>query len=360
MNTASILNTPRPWAFSRSELTAGLRRHTGDPSLRIMELEELSLPGLRPSVGRIRGIQVSCQGTTGAYSFELVLKETMQVGTTRAGTATPGAREIGVYRDLADQIPVRIPRAFAMDPMGGWLVLARLEPGKSPESWSKADYLLATTQLAILHDRFWNLGNDLSFYTWLARPLDSDFSVNIKVASNAIDRLNQDPGSRLFDLAPDLEPLLRRMVRHANRIAQALKRAPNTLLHGDYSPANIHVDAQGRLTVFDWQRAGIGPGVLDLLDFIQTSRWWFDPLPVDPGAVIAEYRHNLSEKTGTIWANQEWQALTDHALMWLFLVSWLDTLASTPGPLLDTRMQQLEDLWLQPVHSCVNRHLPQE
>jgi hypothetical protein len=360
MTISSILNTPRPWAFSRSELTAGLRRHTGDPSLRIVDLEEQDLPNLWPSVGRLRGMRVISQGATGEYSFDLVLKEALQAGTTRAGTTPPGQRESGFYRDLADQVPVRIPQLFALDPMGSWLVLGRLKPGRTPEEWTKADYLLATTQMAILHDRFWNLGRDLSIYSWLARPLDSDFEINVKVASNAMDHLRQPPISPLLQHDPSLEALLQRMVRHASQIARALKRAPDTLLHGDYWPANIQVDLQGRLTVYDWQKTGIGPGVLDLVEFLQSSRWWFDPLPVEPEAIIAEYRRNLSEKTGTIWANQEWQSLMDYALLWIFLVNWVDTLASTPDPLLGTRMEQLETLWLQPVREIVANRLPED
>lgn len=360
MSTSAILETPRPWAFNRSELTAGLRRHTGDPSLRIMDLEELDLPDLRPALGRIRGMVVNCRGITGEYQFQLVLKETRQVGTTRAGTASPGQREAGFYRDLADQVPVRIPRLFALDPMGNWLVLECLEAGKQPENWSRADYLLATAQLAILHDRFWNLGRDLGIYSWLERPLEADFEVNVKVAANAINRLASQSDAHLFGMRRDLDPLLRRLVKHADVIANALRRAPDTLLHGDYWPGNIHVDAQGRLTVYDWQQVGIGPAVLDLVAFIQTSRWWFDPLPVDPQAIIFEYRRNLSEKTGTIWANQEWEALLAHARMWIFLISWVDILASTPAPILETRMQSLEDIWIAPLLDGVSRYLPED
>lgn len=360
MSTSSILNNPRPWAFSRAELTAGLRRHTGDPSLRIMELEEQELPDVRPALGRLRGLDAVCRGTTGEYRFALVIKETRQIGTTRAGTATPGQREAGFYRDLADQVPVRIPRLYAIDPMGAWLVMDRLSPGKKPEGWGQTDYLLATTQLAILHDRFWNLGRDLRVYSWLERPLDVDFEVNVRVASNAIQRLSQSASSRLFSMEPDLEALFTRMARHADLIAEALKRAPDTLLHGDYWPGNIHVDDQGRLTVYDWQQVGIGPAVLDLVAFIQSSLWWFDPLPVDPQAIIFEYRRSLSEKTGTIWANQEWQALLDHSRMWIFLVNWIDVLASTPAPILETRMQQLENLWIKPLIDSANKYLPQD
>lgn len=360
MNSSAILNAPRPWAFNRSELTAGLRRYTGDPSLRILELEELPLPDLRPSLGRIRGIRVICKGTTGDYSFELVLKETRQSGTTRAGTASPGYREAGFYRDLGDQVPVRIPKVFAIDPMGSWLVMERLRPGKLPDDWGKSDYLLATTQLAILHDRFWNLGKDLGIYSWLERPLDSDFDVNVKVASNAIEKLQINVSSGNSPIDTSLLELFQHLVKNADHISRALKRAPDTLLHGDYWSGNIQVDAQGRLTVYDWQQIGIGPAVLDLISFIQTSRWWFDPLPVDPEAIMVEYRRNLSEKTGTIWGNQEWQALLDYSRMWIFLVKWVDILANTPGPILNTRNRQLQELWIKPLIDAVERHIPIE
>lgn len=325
-----------------------------------MEVEEREMPDVRPGLGRMRGLDAICRGTTGEYRFGLVLKETRQTGTTRAGTATPGQREAGFYRDLADQVPVRIPRLYAIDPMGAWLVMERLAPGKKPEAWSQTDYLLATTQLAILHDRFWNLGRDLSVYSWLERPLEVDFEVNVRVASNAIEKLSQQPAGHLFSMEPALEALFKRLARHAGQIANALRRAPDTLLHGDYWPGNIHVDDQGRLTVYDWQQVGIGPAVLDLVAFIQSSLWWFDPLPVDPQAIIFEYRRSLSEKTGTIWANPEWQSLLDHARMWIFLTNWIDLLASTPAPILETRMQQLEDIWIRPLIDSTNQYLPQD
>jgi hypothetical protein len=359
MSHAAILNKPRPWAFGRSELTAGLRRHAGDPSLRIDDLEEKNLPNRWPSLARMRGIEVTGKGATGEYSFSLVLKESLQQGITRAGTASPGQREVAFYRNLTDQIPVRVPEVIAFDPLGEWLVMSQLGEGRHPEAWTKEDYLLATTQLAVLHDRFWGLGHDLSVYTWLHRPLDSDFEVNVKVAGNAITRLELEPDTGLLSHDPHLLDLFRRMVTHAPAIVQMLQRAPQTLLHGDFWPGNIHVDQQGRLTVYDWQQTGIGPGMLDLQNFVQTSLWWFNPLPVSLDEIVATYRYNLSEKTGTIWANREWQALMDHALMWIFLVNWLDTLVSTPHPLISTRIEQLEDIWLEPLRAAVRNRLPE-
>lgn len=360
MSHSAILTKPRPWAFGRSELTAGLRRFTGDPSLRIDDLEEKNLPNRWPSLARMRGISLTGKGSTGDYAFSLVLKESLQQGRTLAGTAGPGKREVSFYRNMTDQIPVRVPKVIAFDPMGEWLVMDQLDDGVHPEAWTRNDYLLATTQLAVLHDRFWGLGHDLSIYAWLSRPLDLDFEVNLKVAANAIARLKAEPDSGLLRHDSSLLGLLNRIVTHASMIAQSLLRAPSTLLHGDFWPGNIHVDIQGRLTVFDWQQTSIGPGMLDLQNFIQTSRWWFDPLPASIDEIVTTYRSNLTEKTGTIWANREWQALMDNSFMWIFLVNWLDTLVNTPRSLIAARRDQIEAIWLEPLRVAVKNRLPEE
>jgi hypothetical protein len=119
-NTSFVLDEQRPWAFSRAQLTAGLRNHTGDNRLTIREIKEFDLPNRRPSVGRIRGIQVVCQGSTGQLKFKLVLKEPQ--GTTRIGMAGAGRREVSFYRCLAEQIPIKIPHLIAAQSDGEWMV----------------------------------------------------------------------------------------------------------------------------------------------------------------------------------------------------------------------------------------------
>jgi hypothetical protein len=359
MCAASIVDDPRPWAFNLPELTAGLRRHTGDPSLRITRLEEHDLPYLRPAVGRIRGLDVACQGRTGDYRFPLVLKEAKQQGNTRAGTTSAGQREAAFYLNLTEVIPVRIPKMYASDASGNWLVLEMLDAGRTAEQWRAADYELATAQLTVLHDRFWGLGADLAVYPWLGRPLQADFDIHVKVAAAGIQRLTDDPDSELLAHDPGLVQLLSRLTLYAARIAAALRQAPATLLHGDYWPGNIHVDQKGRLTVYDWQQASIGPGVLDLLDFVQASRWWFDPLPISAEEIVARYREGIHQAVGKLWTDSEWTSLWEHALMWTFLFKWVDILASTPWPVLSTRYQQLADLWLGPVRASADRYLPE-
>ncbi len=349
-----ILSQPRPWPFSRSELTAGLRRFTGDSLLQIDRIEPADIPQQRPSIGRIRGLSATCKGKGGSEeTFHLVLKEPQ--GTTRTGTAGVGLREVSVYRVMSEQIPVPVPQLLAAHALGDWLVLKLLPPGKEPSQWTAAEYLLAIQNLVALHDKFWNLDADLSIYTWLARPLDSDFDIYVRAAANGVGHMVDDPPPALFARDPQLANLFGRLVLHADKLVAPLHKTPGTLIHGDFWPGNLHIDLQGTLTALDWQQAGIGPGILDLVTFLQASRWWFDPLPIPEEDIIAAYRESLAAANGHRWDAAEWEILWDHGLMWTFVAHWIDLVAAIPESLVETRLVSFEEIWLSPLRKAAER-----
>jgi hypothetical protein len=357
MANPSILREARPWGFSRAELAAGLRWFSGDPRLVVIELQEHDIPQRRPSVGRVRGLRAVCQGSKGPVYYDLALKEPQ--GATRAGMAGAGRREVYFYRNLVDQLPVRTPQLMAAHPDGQWLAMSLLSGGREPEHWTAEDYLLATDKLVDLHDRFWGLGEDLKIFPWLARPLEADFEIFLHAAEAGIERLIKAPAIGVFSPDIDLIMVLRRLLRNADRVAFALRKVPDTLIHGDYWPGNLYIDADGSLIVYDWQKAGIGPGLLDLFSFVQLSLWWFDTIPLSPAEIIGRYRSRLAEINGMTWKAQDWDFLWDYALLWTFLTDWVDLLATTPASVLRTRYPQLISLWLEPVRLAVNRHFPE-
>ncbi len=106
--------------------------------------------------------------------------------------------------------------------------------------------------------------------------------------------------------------------------------------------------------------AGIGPGILDLLVLTKKSAWWYDPLPLEAADIIQRYRRQLAEQGGIRWSEDEWSRLWDHALLWRFLQEWLDVLAAIPLPVLATRAELLDDIWLQPVEDALIRQLGRE
>lgn len=352
-NRQHLLKTPRPWAFGQGELTAGLRRVTGDAHLQIESIEPLDLPEQRPSIGLIRGLKVIARGDQGQHTFQLVLKEPR--GTTRTGTAGVGLREASVYRVLSEHLPIRTPQLMAAHPLGDWLVLGMLPSGRPPEKWTEAEYRLAVQQLVALHDRFWHLGVDLAIYNWLSRPLDLDFDIYIQAAATGVENLLNRSSSALLARAPDLARLFGRLVLHADSIAAALQQAPHTLVHGDYWPGNLHVTVDGQLTVFDWQHTGIGPGVLDLVNFVQASRWWYAPLPLAVDQLLDEYRELLAQANGHSWEQADWEALWDYCLLWIFIAHWIDLVAAIPESLIEARLDPFEEIWLEPLQRAASR-----
>ena len=356
MNSQPVIDDPRPWAFTRAALTAGLRAYTNDASLVINDLYEMTIPFKRPSIGRIRGLNAACESADGKKFFRLAVKEPQ--GSTRTGTAGAGLREVSFYRNLADQLPVCVPRLFASHPNGDWLIMEMLPLERKPESWTASDYMLAVERLVALHDRFWGLGSDLAVYPWLARPLGTDYAIYIQAATTGVRKLADHVNSDLLTREPELISMIKRMVEHADKIAAALRTAPATLLHGDYWPGNITLNVDNDFIVYDWQQASIGPGVLDLFHFIQASQWYFSPLPITPNELITCYRSGLSNASHHLWEDTDWAVMWDYALLWNFLINWVDMLVNIPTSVLQTQYPQMRCLWLEPVSAAINRRLP--
>ena len=113
----------------------------------------------------------------------------------------------------------------------------------------------------------------------------------------------------------------------------------------------------GKQIAYDWQQTAVGPGVIDLLTFVNMSGWWFSPLPLARQEMIEIYRSELDDRLGISWDEESWSRQWDHALMWRFLQEWIDLLAILPDPLLEARAGLLDGIWLDPVAQAVARRL---
>ncbi len=351
----NMLAGPRPWAFSQAELTAGLRRHTGDPVLAITSMQEREITQRLPAVGRLRGIEVFTKGALGENTFELVVKEPQ--GSTRAGAAGAGLREASIYLTLKEHLPVRMPTLIAAHPKGEWIILIHLPPGRRPSKWQAADYLLATDQLAVLHDRFWGLGEDLATYSWLENPLKSAREIYLKAAQTDAAALAENQ-SKLLNTGIPILALTEKILAGMDTILAGLNAIPATFLHGDYWPGNIHIHSKSGLTVFDWEDAAIGPGVLDLLSFVQSSAWHFSPLPLPPEEIVTHYRTRLSQAGQEKIKDEQWLLLWDDAIMWTFVTGWTRILVRMPEAMLSTRMEALNEVLFTPLQQAVARRFP--
>ncbi|MEX2030774.1 MAG: phosphotransferase [Anaerolineales bacterium] len=340
------------WPFSRGDLEAGLRRYLAAPALRVMDVRPLTVPFRRPAIGRVRGTLVEFEGGESS-SIRLVVKEPS--GTTRTGTAGAGRREVGVYRSLAPQLPVPVPQLIASSPAGDWLILEEIRVARDAAHWSRDDYLAAVEALALLHDRFWGLAEDLVAFPWLARPLEEDFAVHQAAADQAMERFSREAGKETA--SGDRIRLLERLTAHAAEVAAPLRRESSTLLHGDYWPGNIGSLQDGTQSVYDWQLAGVGPGIMDLLVFVTKSEWWFADHVPSSADLVRGYRDAIARRVEFTWEDAVWDELWDHALMWRFLQEWLDLLAASPAPVRALQAEQLDQVWLRPVARAVDRRL---
>jgi hypothetical protein len=254
-----------------------------------------------------------------------------------------------------------MPLLVAASPAGDWLdwlILESVPPARDASVWTQDDYIASIDALVNLHDRFWNLGEDLEAFPWLSRPLTADFEVHLTAASQSIEKISYRREPESLASEPEQMQLLRTLITHATEIAAPLRNVKRTLLHGDYWPGNISILEDGSHVVFDWQLTAIGPGILDLLVFIKNSLWWFGEMPISEKEIVDRYRSSLKESRQLEWDEDTWDELWDHALMWRFLQEWIDLLAASPEALLLASAEQLNKVWLDPVRTAVLKRLP--
>lgn len=350
----------RAWPFSRSELTAGLRRYLDASSLRLLDIVPMELPTTMPGgslndAGTVlSGMSVNVRIDGDDQNLPLVLKEPPVSRSGRVLHAV-GQREYGVYRRLAPHLPLLVPGLVAGDENDGWIVLEVLTGLRPATEWLVEDFHEAITNLAVMHDRFWGLSEDLATYPWLARTLDADYKDTVIAAVDAVQTLMMEERLPSLNQARYME-LFGRLTQSADDIVAPLRAETATLIHGDYWPGNIARPIDGRQIVFDWQLAGIGPAILDLVGFVQSTRMKLQPeVPYD--AMIDLYREKLDELTDPGWSNEHFAYLWDHALMWLFIVNWLGKLATMPAEHYERIHAQFSLVWLERLFEAVERRL---
>ncbi|MBN1966769.1 MAG: aminoglycoside phosphotransferase family protein [Anaerolineae bacterium] len=346
-----------PWPFTRPVLMAGLRRYLVAPRLRLLDIDPMPLPRVLPGsapdpLSSLRGMSVGVEIDGVARRLALVLKEAPVSQGGRVLSAV-GKREYGVYRRLAPHLPLLVPALVAGDPAQGWIVVEALRGLRPPDKWSRRNYVEAITNLAALHDRFWGLGEDLAVFAWLGRPLDADYEQTIVAAAESVQALVLE--ERIEALSTPRNFLaFGVLVQYADEVAAPLREQTYTLLHGDYWPGNIAQPFDGRQIVFDWQRAGIGPPIIDMAAFVQETRMRLEPaLSLDEAITL--YREEMTYRVAPGWDDERFGVLWDHALLWLFLTQWLGRLARMTPVDYAELPASFEQVWLVPLVETLQR-----
>lgn len=178
-----------------------------------------------------------------------------------------GVAEARFYRDLAPEIPVRIPSVWYAETDGDGYVMVLEDlvaggcrfphPSDDDIAWRARDIV---EQMAALHSRFWESPRfDDGDLAWLAPKGTGAAGGGAKFVKMAVDAV----GDRLplaFHRLADI------YLARNDDIVRLWNSGPRTLVHGDPHLGNLFVDTRAgdRTGFLDWAMIGRSPGLRDV------------------------------------------------------------------------------------------------
>ncbi len=253
-------------------------------------------------------------------------------------------KEALFYQTLSGRLPGVAPRCYfqheAEDERRGWVMLDDVPDQIPPQKWAAADLEILTGTLADLHAGFWGRAELLEMeglpwliggrqYAW--DELKAQYPVYFEEGPGAI--LSEHAVERAGNLAPAL-------LKAANGLAvmralngwpgilgethltiaadllddpvpmlEPLRRLPPTLLHGAAHPYHWRATLFDDMRLLDWRQISIGPGIYDLVNFLEQFPVLYEDdgrtrmtlraeWPVSEETIIDNYILALSQRLG--------------------------------------------------------------
>ncbi len=178
-------------------------------------------------------------------------------------------REVRVYRELANTLPIPAPRVIGVSDEAGEdiaILLAEETPVPHVDHWSDADFLIVAGQLGRLHGAFWDRGDVIPSWVERVPALAPD---RLENALRRWNSLGDHPKYRSI-ISPHLPKLARRIDR-LPELESFIDPMPETLCHGDCHAGNFLRNERGDLLLADWQQVRRGTGIEDLSFFFQRA-----------------------------------------------------------------------------------------
>jgi aminoglycoside phosphotransferase (APT) family kinase protein len=241
-----------------------------------------------------------------------------------------GVREARLYRDLAAELPVRVPHPWYadFDAEGRYvMVLEDLVAAgcsfPSPKDPRVAEWAgRIVEQLAHLHARFHESPRFAGDLAWLAERGTGAGDFGASLVKLALDRV----GKRL---SPAFRRFAALYVERAPAIAALWNAGPATLVHGDPHLGNLFLDDE-RIGFLDWGVIAVAPGMRDVAYVLCNSvptelrraheREWLDAyrsalaahgVDLAAGAAFEQYRlfaiYSWLAATATLAMGSKWQ-----------------------------------------------------
>lgn len=232
------------------------------------------------------------------------------------------------YNKIAKHLPTIVPKSFFVHQFNqeGWLILEDVPNHRPPQKWTGEEVSAAISDLATIHSQFWKEENSLASlgiehvvegkkYTW--QELRREFAVYFDEGPGSI--VSEHAINSAGRLAPQLLQAANGLSvlqslggwpgilgeSHLTAVADLLDDPlpmlkplfdlPLTLLHGDPHAYHWRVTLFNDRRLLDWRNVKIGPGIMDLVSFIEQ----FDLLYLDPNRTEMSVRSEwpLSEET---------------------------------------------------------------
>lgn len=230
-------------------------------------------------------------------------------------------REAGFYRDLADDVPMRVPKCWVnvSDDERHVLLLeyfAEATPGDVLAGTTFDNMKVLIGNMAALHGRYW-MDERVRDLPWMFQFTEPSLLMGFDLVGATWPMAKEiAPDAVPDDLAALIEgPYITGVPRE--RWIEAYYARPWTLVHGDYELENVLFLGDGTPAVVDWQGIMVGFPAMDLGFTLAVSG---SAETVEREAELLDhYRAQLAEAGGPQWSADE--LLDDLAWSMLFFAA---------------------------------------
>jgi hypothetical protein len=184
-----------------------------------------------------------------------------------------GANEAHLYRDLAGELPMRVPRvlAAAVDTGGGYVTVMEdlVASGcrfPRPDDANVADQARSTVDgLGALHARFWESPRFATDLAWV--PERAGFGADGGHSEESLRGAGHFVRRALEQVGDEQPPVFRAVgecyATRTGAVLDAWDAGPRTLVHGDPHSGNLFLDG-ATVGFLDWGMVSRSPGMRDV------------------------------------------------------------------------------------------------
>ena len=232
-------------------------------------------------MGQLARIELAYTEDTATAPHSLIVKFAASRSDTRemAREQNLYRREIGFYRDIGQDVGIRVPACYHSEfdeaSQHFVMLLEDMAPGEASdqvEGTSKETSRLVIENFARLHAKWWNSDKleDYDWAKWIIREMSMDEGLErLRESIREVEETGK------FDAYPEMKRLMY-LLPPLFRM-QPAPPYPFSLAHGDLRSDNIiqPTQAGGEFCVLDWQLAGKGDPVNDI------ARWLVQSISVE-------------------------------------------------------------------------------